>query len=392
MRAIWAIIRKFLLLTVRRRSTLIFVIGMPLVFTFVFGVLPGMNNSIGIAVVNEDHTPVANATIRSLQHMAGGYHVSITTRDKTALLLRNQQVSYVLQIPKGFQADAMNGTKIPVLISASPNSAEDSTAYITKQTLQTTISRGILAGRGAMAVGKSKGDTGTKLVLDFVSGMQHAKSLPSVSPPTMKMLLGKHVASSLTSAQLAVVGFATMFTIFAVFGQMGSLFEEKRIGTWDRLKASGSSKSSIVAGYSLAVFLMGWLQFLVLLLSGRFIFQVIVPMNGWMILAISLYIMAASGIAMCAYGLVKTAQQMGLIGSFVAVITSMIGGAYWPIDVEPKWMQHVAWFVPQKWAIDAFSAVSSGSMGFQTLMLPLGVLAVFSLVFFSVGVAQLRYS
>ncbi len=95
---------------------------------------------------------------------------------------------------------------------------------------------------------------------------------------------------------------------------------------------------------------------------------------------------------MCAYGLTKSAQQLGLIGSFVAVVTSMIGGAYWPIDVEPVWMRHVAWFVPQKWAIDAFGIVSAGSVHFPTLALPLGVLGVFSIVFFGVGVAQLRYS
>lgn len=109
-------------------------------------------------------------------------------------------------------------------------------------------------------------------------------------------------------------------------------------------------------------------------------------------LVVSLYCFAISGIALCVSGMVKTEQQLAVIGSFFAIVTSMIGGAYWPLSLEPKWMQHVGWFVPQSWAMQAFQMIVAGATGMHVLVWPIVVLCIFAVVFFLAGMAQLRYS
>jgi ABC-2 type transport system permease protein len=55
-------------------------------------------------------------------------------------------------------------------------------------------------------------------------------------------------------------------------------------------------------------------------------------------------------------------------------------------------MQHVAWFVPQNWAIESFRMITVGDVGGMSFFWPLIVLAGFAVVFFSAGLVQLRHS
>ncbi|MHB1685030.1 MAG: ABC transporter permease [Bacilli bacterium] len=394
MRTAIAIIKKFGLEMLRDKATLLSMIAIPLLFTFVFGVVPGLTGTgVTVAIFDEGQTPVSQAYVRALQEQPQ-YHVLITrSRIDYMALIRNQQVSDVLILPKNFQSKALAGTTIPVQIVPSSNvGGATGNNQLTIANLTTLLQKWAIAGKLEESVAAFRGAAHGALTAAYLRGMRHAQQMPVLTEVRQRLVQLGNTLRSLTAGQRSVVGFATMFIVFSIFGQANSLFEEKRMGTWDRLKASGASKASIVGGYGTILFLVGWLQYLIVFLSGRYLFGISIPFNWLTILVVSLYCFAISGIALCVSGMVKTVQQLAVTGSFFAIVTSMIGGSYWPLSLEPKWMQHVAWFVPQSWAMQAFQMIVAGATGMHTLVWPIVVLCTFAVVFFLAGIAQLRYS
>ena len=69
---------------------------------------------------------------------------------------------------------------------------------------------------------------------------------------------------------------------------------------------------------------------------------------------VSVLLLAVIGLALlCKHR--KTTEQQSALGNIVVISTCMIGGLYWPIEIEPAWMQTAANFVPQTWAMRGFT-------------------------------------
>jgi ABC-2 type transport system permease protein len=188
-----------------------------------------------------------------------------------------------------------------------------------------------------------------------------------------------------------VVGFSIMFLMFNLLFSAGVILEEKQAGTWGRLMVSPLTKVQLILGYFLAFFLLGWFQFAVLMLAGSLLFGVAWGNLLGIISFLSILILCFVGLGIMLATLVQTTQQQIVLGSMVIVITSMLGGIYWPLEVVSDWLQLVAKIVPQSWALDGLQLLMSGAAITQ-VALPLAVLGGFALVFFGVGLSRLKYS
>ena len=72
------------------------------------------------------------------------------------------------------------------------------------------------------------------------------------------------------------------------------------------------------------------------------------------IILVSVLLLAVIGLALLLASIVKTTEQQSALGNIVVISTCMIGGLYWPIEIEPRnKCQAVANFIPQTWAIVA---------------------------------------
>ncbi|TXK85848.1 ABC transporter permease [Paenibacillus sp. N3.4] len=67
----------------------------------------------------------------------------------------------------------------------------------------------------------------------------------------------------------------------------------------------------------------------------------------------------------------------------------MLGGCFWLISLMPEWMQKIANFVPQKWAIDAIARMASGQT-LSEMWIHMGVLTLFALILLGVGSVILK--
>lgn len=393
MTATWAILKRFLFGWTRSRSSLMGMLVLPIVFVFVFGVLPTMGkNQTPVSVVDQDHSAISRILVQRLEALPT-FNVTEIQPGAVQTVLRELKASAVITLPAGLQTDLLTGRDPVVQWLDSPNAGGFGGNAGDLLTLRQTMSQWITFGSVGLRQAQASGRSTAQILAAFRVGLAQADHVVAlIQTHGVSLSDGKVQTQFIQDNQRVMLGFSVMFIVFTVFGTTGSLLVERQKGTWDRMKASPTRKRSIIAGYGLGFFVMGWLQFLILYLAARLLFGIVIPMNGLVMLILSLYVLAICGIALTVVGTVKSNEQHMIIGSFVGTVSSMIGGAYWPLDIEPTWMQHLAWFVPQSWALSGFKAAVLGLTSMSSVGLPLAVLAGFALIFFTTGMIQLKYS
>lgn len=88
--------------------------------------------------------------------------------------------------------------------------------------------------------------------------------------------------------------------------------------------------------------------------------------------------------------LVRTRGQMSALVPIVSTALAMIGGCYWDLSMTTEFMQKLALFTPTGWAMIGFTDVVARGAGLEDVLLPVGILAVFSVVTLAIGTTRLR--
>ncbi|HNB53263.1 MAG TPA: ABC transporter permease, partial [Anaerolineales bacterium] len=68
-----------------------------------------------------------------------------------------------------------------------------------------------------------------------------------------------------------------------------------------------------------------------------------------------------------------------------------LGGAWWPIEIVPQWMQQLALALPTGWAMRGFQNIITRGLTLNAILLEVGVLIGFGLLFLTVGVWRFKY-
>ena len=78
------------------------------------------------------------------------------------------------------------------------------------------------------------------------------------------------------------------------------------------------------------------------------------------------------------------------VGSIVIVTMAAVGGCWWPIDLEPRWMRNVALAFPTTWAMDAFNDLMIRRRTVIAALMPTGVMAAYGLLYLAIGLLLFR--
>jgi ABC-2 type transport system permease protein len=197
--------------------------------------------------------------------------------------------------------------------------------------------------------------------------------------------------NSTVEINLMFVGFAIMFMMFGLSGAASTILDERIGGTWGRLMVTPAHRLQISLGYLIAYFLMGWIQFALLMVAVNLLFDTTWGNLTYMIPFASLVILCVVGFGLMIAGIVKTKQQAGAIGTVLIVSTCMLGGVYWPIDLVPEFMQKISLAVPQSWAMSGFKEIISGSLHPTTLITDTLALLAFTVSFFLIAIRGITY-
>ncbi len=184
-----------------------------------------------------------------------------------------------------------------------------------------------------------------------------------------------------------LLGFGLFFAAFTIMYGVNNILEERRLGIWDRVINSPTTRVSMYSGHLLFTYLLGFLQIAVIFAVFRFGFGVPLGENLLgALLVIAAYAFAITALGLLLAGIVGNAQQMNVVIPIVCVSSAMLGGAYWPLEiVSNRVMLAIADFVPLRHAMDALKGVAYQGYGVADVLAPVGLLMLFGAVFMGVG-------
>ena len=410
MKTLWYIAKKDLLQVIKDRNSLIFLFAVPLVIIVVIGFALGNVFSSGssqititVAMSNQDNGYVGKSLVDALKINNSQLAITVNSyKDPSQVkdqVANNSNINAGIVIPAGttdtFVADAQNGTPPKNLVQVySLPSSNDPRATIV-QNIVTSVLSAQFAGTSAVGqvyrVCNQQGNRCAPNSIDAATIANNVGQASASGGQSAVQALRAGKAVKINNFDQTVPGYAIFFALFGLNAAAATILQEKEDGTFRRLLIAPIQKYALLGGKLLAQFLLTLAQLAVLFIIGYFAFHL--DIGSWPAV-IALLIgasFAATGLGILLVSFVKTRRQLNSVVPLVVIITSAIGGAWWPLFIEPTWMQQIAKIGLTAWAMEGLNGVMIlGKDFFQVLPDVLGLLA-YGLICFAIAMRFFRF-
>jgi ABC-2 type transport system permease protein len=185
---------------------------------------------------------------------------------------------------------------------------------------------------------------------------------------------------------------AIQFILFMGLDAGIALLMLRQSGLWQRLRAAPLSRSTLLGSRAVSASLMSGFILLVLFSFARVVFgvRILGSFAGFVGVCAAFSLMtAAFGLMVAALG--ETVEATRGYSIMATLIMVMLGGAWVPTFVFPKWLRTVTVVVPTRWAMDGLDGMTWRGLGFSSALAPIAVLLLFTLLFGVVAVVRFRW-
>lgn len=380
MKKVWALCWLELKQILIKPQSYILMFGMPIIFTLIFGGLLGGsgNEKVNISLVDKDGSVLSGKYYEEIKKSDLISIEKVTYREGTQRI-EDKKSSGIIIIPKDFQKSMLDGKVENILFQAS---ADFTGGTSVEQVLASALKKMEIEVSAARDFEK-KSNTSWETMYETI--------YTKIDPVSIQKELILHDDQKLNNVTGRAAGFSILFVMIVMLSATGTILKARQLGVWSRLLGAPVSKVQILAGYILSFFLIGWIQFGVLMILTHSLFDVQWGNLLGVITLVSVLLLTVIGLALLLASIVKTTEQQSALGNIVVISTCMIGGLYWPIEIEPSWMQTAANFVPQTWAMRGFTELIVRGGTLADIGGYIGILILFAGVFFVIGLTRIRY-
>ncbi len=402
MRKILSIATLYLRTTYSSRSTLLLTIAMPLIFTFVMAIaMKGMADDPTpdqwrLLIADEDKSELSSALIARLEKDP---ILKIEMMDEASAFadVENGDALAFLLIPSGFETRAFQLETVKLTLYQNADS-------ITRaQIIQEAVKSASAEIGGSLAVAdlsqrvaeeieliKADDEDYQKEAFDLAQNAWQGDDLIEVQFTQATRL--KNDDEIPVDARQSSPGMLVMYALFFAFGGGATLLVEREEGTLRRLLVMPLSKSAIMGGKLLGIYIGALIQMSIMVLFGILAFGLQWGDSPAGIIAMLLsYGFASTALGIMVAALSKTVAQANAAGTIVVMALASLGGAWWPIEITPTWMQNLALALPTGWAMRGFQDLLVRGLGFEAILPTAGILMAFGVVFLGIGVWRFRY-
>ena len=199
-------------------------------------------------------------------------------------------------------------------------------------------------------------------------------------------------AKTINSFDQQVPGFSVTFLLLGLLlGVSLGLFDERDWGTFDRIRAMPIAPRNVLLGKLTARFIVGMAQMILLFAVGYFFFGMSLGPQPWaLLLPIASIVFAGTAFGLIIAGVARTRDSVLPLGAIVIMSMAALGGCWWPIDLEPRWMRTVALALPTTWAMESFNDLMIRQRGVETTLKPAAVLVAYGLAYLAIGLWLFR--
>jgi ABC-2 type transport system permease protein len=303
-----------------------------------------------------------------------------------------------LIVPDGYSQRALAGEEPYLTVIAELSSSAGQTAH---SAIETAVSR----LRSAVEIAHISAET-FDAHEGFESERERGAYLPEAvnlaivewNQPPLRVDVERATGGATPEAE-APSGFAQsspgMMVQFAIFGLITSamvLVLERKSGALKRLLTTPINRTTVIGGHVLAMFLVVFLQQVLLVVFGQFVFGVDymrVPL-ATLSMMVTLALWAASlGLLI---GAVSRREEQVITWSLIAMfVFASLGGAWFPLEVAGEAFTTIGKLTPSAWAMDGLQNIVVRGQGLNSVLLPAGILLAYAAAFFGLAVWRFRF-
>lgn len=380
--AIRALVRNDLRLYLTDRRALVVGVLVPILIAAFFGYVFGRNGNsdngkIPIALVDQDHSEVTRGIVADFSSES---LVAMQALDRSAAeeRVRAGKVQVAAVLPKNFGADAVaaltgNQTTPTIELLVDPS-----------QGISGRVVEGLLAQHGMQEIAKQAASMAT---------------LGGAPPPTLRLPY-RVVTANVTAAQQipyngyahSFAGMSTQFILLAGIDAGVVLLLMRERGVWQRLRTAPLSRTDFIVARTVATTLISLFQFTLIYLAAIMVFGVRVDGSwvGFVGIAVALcFLNAAFGLMLAAIGGSVGATRG--IAAMVTLLLVMVGGAWVPSFVFPKWLQQASLLAPTRWAVDGLDGATWRGQPLAAAIPPFAVLVGAAIVCLGIAIWRFRW-
>jgi len=392
------------------RSAFIYLLVTPLVLTIIlgaaFGGLGGSSgpSAIPVTVVNLDQGELGQTLVDVLtsDDLSDLFdtQVQVTEAEGRSLVDKENYAAAVI-IPSGFSDGFMGGSfqLEPMNITVYTNPTYPISANIVRSVVEAfgwQVSSALVGGTVSVEQLLASGKLAPAGMMAYVQEMVERLQEQEVNDFRQLVVLRQEsVAGEETGSDASWImayyapSMAIMFLSFGVTQGARTILEEERAGTLNRLLTTPTSAGSVLGGKLASTFVMGLLQFTILIGVSAAIFGLSwgAPLAVALLSLALVAAMTSLGVALAA--LVRSEEQVNTWGVAVLLVFSAISGNFMPRMSFPTWLKTAGLITPNAWALEGFTKLGTGG-GLGDIWGELLALSIMAVVLFGVGVVRFR--
>jgi ABC-2 type transport system permease protein len=404
---------KDLLIMLKDRGQLVLLFLVPIGFILAFSAAFALGQQLEeqviiLPVVNLDAGGEMSALLLQQINDDRGLQTEDYDQAQAAAELHDETIKLALTIPTGFSADVEAGQPTTLRLSYGPGTSESELQAVrlvvdgvaADLSLETQLVGG-LSQMGAMmgdAPQEVRVFTAERIEAQASEQFERAQTTPLVALSAKWPDQITQGREDFESSTFGVAGFAIMFAFLAAQVTASSIFQERKEGTFRRLLAAPLSKWELLIGKMLPNFVVAILQMVIIVAVSI----VLLPLTGQtapslgnsplgLALTTILVALCSTSLGILLGALCRTESQVGGISSVFLWVAGMVGGAFIPGFLLGDFLNAVGKVVPHYWAMQAYNDLMIRGTGVAEILPYLGVLALFVVVFFVVGLMRIRF-
>jgi len=395
----WILARKDLLQTVRDKLSFIFILLMPLAFTLFFGLLfGGGSDRLPLAVNDADGGAAAKQLLAALQ-TSDVVKVTVESVADAEKAVDDNKAAVALLIPKGYSADLTAGKKATLTVVSTEGSSGAATAASEIRSLAGEQVAVELAARAAaqsvwstrsMPAGAEQG------VIEQSAAQARSVTAQALANPaaTVKVVQAGTAAGQVpTGFVLSSPGMLVNFIMFSLVTAGVALIVERRNGTLQRLMTTRVRRWELIAGKAAGMFLLTFVQQILLLGVGQLFFGVdyLRDPEALLVMMVSLSLVASTlGLLLAA--VLKSEQALVATIVIVSMSVSALSGAWFPLEITGPAFQFVGHLLPTAWILDGLRGIVVRGFDVADVVPALGVSVAWAAGLFVLAVWRFRLS
>ena len=385
------------------RSSL-FLVAMPILFTLFMGFAYSSggdgevttDHRISLGWVNNDPDGLLSQQLFSLLSTSDALRIVALTPETVDAAVMENQVAGALIIPVSYSDQVMDaarrGDKEPLLpqltLFTDPSTPQGQSLYQSLRTLIMKILSSIeIAALSAESVGRLENP------VEFSQAFHAAVQAWSETDSNVLIDVEMAVAEPEQDwygdnpYNQASPGILVMFAIFGLVTSGQILVQERKSRTLQRMMTTSLRPWQIVAGHTMAMFVIVFIQEALLVIFGQLALGVNYGRAPLGILLVS----ASLGLWIAAMGLLigvlaKDDSQVVLFSLLAMFLFSALGGTWFPLETTSGAFAVIGKAMPSAWAMNGLQNILIRGLGSSSAWLPGAILLTYAAAFFLVAV------